>query len=286
MARYQLTLAYDGTDFFGSQRQANGRTVQGELEKALYKLRWTGRSVLMAGRTDTGVHATGQVASFDLDWSHSDEELVRALNAVLPGDMAVHNARMVHANFHPRFDASSRGYRYRLFCQPLRDPIRERFAWRVWPPVNGDVLAEAAELFLGMHDFSAFGSPTTPKGGTVRTVMTAKWSQTRDVEDEWYFDVQADAFLYRMVRRLVFVQVTVAQGKCRPGATATVSVEAITNSLVKQASTEKLPAGLAPAHGLTLVEVAYAEKQRMSQWVNKKRNGDTESVQVVLSESK
>ena len=254
MARYQLTLAYDGTDFFGSQRQASKRTVQGELEQALCKLGWTGRSVIMAGRTDTGVHATGQVASFDLDWSHSDEELVRALNAALPADMAVHQARMVHAKFHPRFDALSRCYRYKLFCQPLRHPIRERFAWRVWPTINSQVLTETAKLFIGTHDFSAFGSPTTPTGGTVRTVMNAGWSQSRDAEVEWHFEVQADAFLYRMVRRLVFVQAAVAQGK--------VSAEAIAYSFVERAATEKrierLPAGLAPAHGLTLVEVAYA----------------------------
>ena len=250
MARYQLTLAYDGTHFFGSQRQASKRTVQGELEKALCRLGWTGRSVMMSGRTDTGVHATGQVASFDLDWSHSDDELVRALNAALPADMAVHKARMVHAKFHPRFDASSRCYRYRLFCQPLRHPIQERFAWRIWPAIRGEVLAETAKLFLGTHDFSAFGSPTNPKGGTVRTVMKAEWFHHE--EDEWHFDVQADAFLYRMVRRLVFIQVVVAQGK--------VSAEAIMNSLEKPASAEKLPAGLAPAHGLTLVEVAYTSK--------------------------
>ena len=259
MARYQLTLAYDGTDFFGSQRQAKKRTIQGELEKALCELGWTGRSTLMSGRTDTGVHATGQVASFDLDWSHSDGELVRALNALLPADMSVHKARIVHATFHPRFDASFRRYRYRLFCQPLRHPIRERFAWRVWPPIKGDFLAESAKLFLGTHDFSAFGSPTTPGGGTMRTVMQAAWSQAGDAEDEWRFDVQADAFLYRMVRRVVFVQVAVARGK--------VSAEVIGRSLVDPASTgagsENLPAGLAPAHGLTLVEVAYAEKQRI-----------------------
>jgi tRNA pseudouridine38-40 synthase len=256
MARYQLTLAYDGTDFFGSQRQANKRTIQGELEKALCKLGWTGRSVIMAGRTDTGVHATGQVAAVDLDWSHPEEDLVRALNAALPADLAVHNARMVHAKLHPRFDARSRRYRYRLFCQPLRHPMRERFSWRVWPATNGEVLTETAELFLGTHDFSAFGSPTTPRGGTVRTVMRAEWSQSEN--DAWHFEVQADAFLYRMVRRLVFVQVAVAQGK--------VSADSITNSLVKPALAEKrrggavatLPAGLAPAHGLTLVEVAYA----------------------------
>jgi tRNA pseudouridine38-40 synthase len=274
MARYQLTLAYDGTDFFGSQRQAKRdgssgevvsrpRTVQGELEKALCKLGWTGRSVILAGRTDTGVHAAGQVAACDLDWSHSDEDLVRALNAALPADMAVHQARMVHAKFHPRFDALSRHYRYRLFCQPLRNPLRERFAWRVWPAITSETLAETAALFLGTHDFSAFGSPTTPRGGTVRTVLKAKWSQSPDEEDEWHFEVQADAFLYRMVRKLVFVQVAVAQGKCRHGATATVSAETIARSLAEQppAGTrgERLPAGLAPAHGLTLVEVAYPE---------------------------
>lgn len=252
MARYQLTLAYDGTDFFGSQRQAprsgvGKRTVQGELESALCNLGWTGRSVLMAGRTDTGVHATGQVAAFDLDWSHSEVDLVRALNAALPADVAVHQARMVHAKFHPRFDASYRRYRYRLFCHSLRHPLRERFAWRIWPAIQSEALAETAQLFLGTHDFSAFGSPTTPRGGTVRTVMKAEWSQSE--EDEWHFEVQADAFLYRMVRRLVFVQVAVAQGK--------VSAETIADSLA-DASAEKLPAGLAPAHGLTLVEVAYA----------------------------
>jgi tRNA pseudouridine38-40 synthase len=251
MARYQLTLAYNGTGFFGSQRQAKSRTVQGELEKALQKLGWIGRSVILSGRTDTGVHATGQVASVDLDWSHSEEDLLKALNAKLPDDMAVHNVRMVHAKFHPRFDATSRCYHYRLFCQPLRDPLREPFAWRIWPSISAKVLENTSSLFLGTHDFSAFGSPTTPKGTTVRTVMKAQWMQTQ--EDEWHFEVQADAFLYRMVRRLVFVQVAVARGK--------VLAEAVARSLVKPAAAGKrseIPSGLAPAPGLTLVEVTYA----------------------------
>ncbi len=253
MARYQLTLAYDGTDFFGSQRQARPRTVQGELEKALSKMGWTGRSVIMSGRTDTGVHATGQVVSFDLDWSHTDEALVRALNATLPADVAVQKSQIVNANFHPRFDATSRRYQYKMFCQPVRNPIRESFAWRVWPAIDGDGLCNTAQFFLGRHDFSAFGSATTPNGSTVRTVLKAEW--TKAEKDEWHFEVQADAFLYRMVRRLVFVQVTVAQGK--------VSAEAIANALANPAKaesrSEKVPAGLAPAHGLTLVEVTYNE---------------------------
>ena len=250
MARYQLTLAYDGTDFYGSQRQAKRRTVQGELEKALHAVGWKGRSILLSGRTDTGVHATGQVAAMDLDWSHPEGDLVRALNSVLPADMAVWSANVVHDKFHPRFDATSRCYRYRLFCQPLRDPIRERYAWRVQPAVNRALLVTAAKLFPGTHDFSAFGSPTTPKGTTLRTVKKTAWMQI--AEDEWQFEVRADAFLYRMVRRMVFVQVAVAQGK--------VPADAIADALAGQASAERrsgIPSGLSPAHGLTLVEVTY-----------------------------
>ena len=252
MARYQLTLAYDGTDFFGSQRQVKKRTVQGELESALRALGWDGRAILLSGRTDTGVHATGQVAAVDHDWRHSDGELLRALNAKLPSDLSVQDACIVRDDFHPRFDAASRTYRYRLFTHPTRDPIRERFAWRLPARLNGTDLAKTAKFFLGTHDFSAFGSRTTPKGTTVRTVMKAAWRQT--ATDEWQFDVEADAFLYRMVRRLVFIQAVVAQGK--------LDAEDVVRALAKQGSAGKrsvLPSGLVPAHGLTLVEVRYQE---------------------------
>ncbi len=250
MARYKLTLAYDGSNFFGSQRQAGRRTVQGELEKALTALGWRGRSILLSGRTDSGVHATGQVASADLTWSHSENDLLRALNSLLPFDLAVQAVQVVDPKFHPRFDALSRTYHYHLFYHPVRHPLRERFAWRLAEPPDPSLLERAAALFIGTHDFSAFGSPTTPKGTTVRTVMKAAWTQP--AADEWQFEVQADAFLYRMVRRMVFVQAAVAQGKVEAGAVAW--------ALSQQAAAESrsvLPAGLAPAHGLTLVEVEY-----------------------------
>lgn len=252
MARYKLTLSYDGSNFYGSQRQANRRTVQGELEKALTKIGWTGRSILISGRTDTGVHATGQVASADLHWSHADDNLVRALNSSLPDDISVQSAKIMDDKFHPRFDAISRTYLYKLFCQPARDPIRERFAWRVWTPVNGDALTTAARQLIGTHDFSAFGSPTTPKGTTVRSVMKARWMQAG--ADEWHFEVQANAFLYRMIRRMVFVQVAIAQEK--------LPVNAIANALAEQVPVKirsGLPSGLAPAYGLMLVKVEYQE---------------------------
>ncbi|MCA2001022.1 MAG: tRNA pseudouridine(38-40) synthase TruA, partial [Chloroflexi bacterium] len=140
MARYKVILAYDGSAFFGSQTQAKSRTVQGELEKALRKIGWSGKSVLMAGRTDTGVHALGQAAAFDLEWTHPIEKLFKALDANLPSDLALRGLTPVPADFHPRFDAISRCYRYRLFCDPLRDPLRERFLWRVFPPVDGETL--------------------------------------------------------------------------------------------------------------------------------------------------
>ncbi len=244
MARYQVILAYNGTGFTGSQVQANSRTVQGELEKALSNLGWSGKSVIMAGRTDTGVHATGQVAAFDFDWAHSADKLLRALNADLPPDLAIRSLIPVSADFHPRFDAVSRQYRYRMFCDSIRDPLREKFLWRVWPAVDGDALKQNASIFLGKHDFAAIGSRTTPKGTTVRTVTKAEWKKMPD--GEWQFEVRADAFLYRMVRRLVFVQVSIAQGRC--------SVEKVQHALSKQGV---LLAGLAPAHGLTLVEVTY-----------------------------
>ncbi len=246
MVRYKIILAYDGTDLFGSQRQASACTAQSELEKALRRLGWLGKSVLLAGRTDSGVHASGQVATFDILWKHNSIALVKALNSNLPSTMSVKHAEIVRDNFHPRFDALSRKYCYRLYCQEVRDPLRERFAWRLWPVPDETFLDQAASLIIGEHDFGAFGTPPRPGNSTIRTVMTAIWCSNGD---EWTFEVQADAFLYHMVRRLVFVQVAVGQGKF--------PLQIVSDLLEKK--TNQLPAGLAPANGLTLVEVKYPE---------------------------
>jgi tRNA pseudouridine38-40 synthase len=249
MARYQIILAYDGTHFVGSQRQADSRTVQGEFEKALRKIGWQGRTIYLAGRTDTGTHASGQVAAFDLDWRHGPDKLQDALNSHLPPDMAVREVKIAADSFHPRFDATARRYHYRLFCADVRDPLRERYAWRVWPAVAD--LRPLTGVWIGSHDFAAFGSPPQADGSTLRTVFSAEW---RLDGDEWGFDIQADAFLYRMVRRLVYVQVAAAQGR--------LEAEALVRALEKGSPARKgesalIPAGLAPACGLTLVEVRY-----------------------------
>lgn len=257
MARYKLILAYDGTAFAGSQRQApaarsrTGRqhTVQGALEDALRTLGWSGRSVILAGRTDAGANASGQVAAADIDWPHGPEALRDALNARLPREMAVLDAQEAAPGFHPRYDAASRRYRYRLFCGHVRHPLLERLAWRVWPVFDPALLHRTAELLAGKHDFGAFGSAPTRGGSTERTVQLAAWREAEPA-GMWQFEIAADAFLYRMVRRLVFVQVAVAQGRC--------STDAMRRALERCRGAEnELPAGLAPAHALELMQVDY-----------------------------
>ena len=158
--------------------------------------------MLGAGRTDTGVHAAGQVIAFDFDWQHGEGDLVRALNANLPADMAIKQAwKPARPGFHPRFDARGRRYRYTLYNQPVRSPLAARQAWQVWPELDLELLGAASALLLGRHDFAAFGSD--PEGGssTVRTVSLADWQAGAG---GWLtFEVQAEAFLFRMVRSLV-----------------------------------------------------------------------------------
>src|SRR5512142_2393325 len=125
MERYKVILAYDGTHFFGFQRQGETRTVQLEVEAALRRLNWQGKTILSAGRTDSGVHATGHVIAFDLQWAHSLQQLGRALNANLPEDVAVKAVELAAADFHPRYDARSRCYRYQVLFAPARDPLHD-----------------------------------------------------------------------------------------------------------------------------------------------------------------
>jgi tRNA pseudouridine38-40 synthase len=210
-------------------------------------LGWQGRALLSAGRTDSGVHAEGQSIAFDLDWQHAPLELVRALNANLPADIAVRQARPVPDGFHPRYTAVARCYRYRLFCDPTRHPLRERYAWRIWPPVEVDHLEQTAAYLEGRHDFCAFGTPSKTGGSTVRSVLKAEWSQ---VDHGLDFEIVGNSFLFRMVRRLVAYQVESSQINREPA-----SILELLDSPGR-----KSIQGLAPPQGLTLVEVAYPQE--------------------------
>jgi tRNA pseudouridine38-40 synthase len=247
MARYKITLAYDGTEFSGYQRQSSSRTVQNVVEQALREIGWTGKTILSAGRTDAGVHASGQVMAVDLEWSHSDEQLQNAINAYLPGDVAARSITLVPAEFHPRYSARARRYRYRLFCDGIRHPLKERYAWRVWPVVSLASLQVAASYLKGIHDFAAFGTPPKKGSSTIREIQDASWTEDKG---DLVFEIIGNAFLYRMVRRLVSVQVEVGQGRRLP--------EDIKH-LLEAGNTSPIE-GLAPANGLTLVEVIYPSK--------------------------
>lgn len=246
--RYKVTLAYDGTNFFGFQRQGETRTVQLEVEAALRRLNWQGETILSAGRTDSGVHASGHVIAFDLDWAHGTERLGRALNANLPVDVAVKAIEVVRADFHPRYDASARCYRYQVQYAQVRDPLRDRYTWRFWPPCEMEKLQAAARLLRGTYDFAAFGTPPRTGGSTIRTVFEAGWFSEEDGLAR--FEVTANAFLYHMVRRMVFVQVLIGQQR--------LSLEALREALAEPKAAN-LPPGLALPQGLYLKEVFYTD---------------------------
>jgi tRNA pseudouridine38-40 synthase len=251
MATYKAIIAYDGTDYAGFQRLGPGRrTVQGVLEQALRDLGWEGNSILASGRTDAGVHARGQVVSFDLDWTHGIEVLGVALNAHLPRDLAVRRVALASPGFHPRFSARWRRYRYRLIAAPARDPLAERYAWRMWPAPRLGPMLEAAGLLLGEHDFGAFGAAPIPGGHTRREVRLARWHPESEGAA---FTIEANAFLHRMVRRIVAVMLEVGQG--RLGASDVGRL---------LAHPDRPWAGkVAPARGLCLEAVVYDEEESM-----------------------
>jgi tRNA pseudouridine38-40 synthase len=242
--RFKVCLAYDGTAFYGSQYQPELRTIQGELERALAKLGWQEGAVHFAGRTDTGVHAAGQVVSFDLEWDHTEKELNQALNAVLPHDISAVEVQRTKSDFHPRYQALSREYHYQIFCSPIRDPFQERFAWRVWPEVDLRLMKKASRALVGTHDFRALGNPHEPGGSTVRNISRAAWRKTSDI---LVFEIVGNAFLYHMVRRLVMALVKIGQQK-EP-------VQMIKKYLENPSGSPSQ--GLAPARGLSLIEVRY-----------------------------
>jgi tRNA pseudouridine38-40 synthase len=196
----KLTLEYDGTGFRGWARQPGQRTVEGVVREAFDAVfpQWGGLAV--AGRTDAGVHATGQVASAEVDGGPPFDRAAEALNAVLPDDVAVVAAVQASDDFHARFSARSRTYRYRVLARRTPSPLEARRAlW--WPrPVDVDALAAAAALLVGQHDFRAFTPSETQHEVFTREVLAAAWERDGDHLD---FTITADSFLRHMVRTIV-----------------------------------------------------------------------------------
>ncbi len=254
--------AYDGTDYFGFQAQADVPTIQGELEKALAKFSEPVGRVAGAGRTDAGVHASGQVIAVRTKWRHDPAQLQRAWNAHLPRSICVRAIELAPEGFHPRFSAEKRTYRYRVVMgggqdsgdAPDRSPLTDRFAWYEPAPLALEQMQEAGEHLVGEHDFASFGQPTQGES-TVRRVMEVRWQEEHcspEVLDRYpgrrlTLTITANGFLRRMVRSIVGTLLEVGRGRRRP--------DEVKELLA--AKDRGLAAPPAPACGLTLERVVY-----------------------------
>ena len=244
--RYRARVEYDGTGFCGFQVQPGRRTVQGELEAALARLSEGRRiRVVAAGRTDTGVHASGQVIAFTYAGRLTPRELVRALAAILPVDVGLRGLRRAAPGFHPRYAARYREYRYTVWNGP-RSPLRERFAFGVRAPLNVAAMTEAALPLLGRHDFSAFGAA---EGQPIRTLYVVRIRRQGQLVT---IDVTGDAFLRKMVRSIVAALLRVGRGEI--GAADLVTA--------LESRQRALGGEVAPAHGLCLRRVGYEASAR------------------------
>jgi len=242
--RFRATVEYDGTEFAGFQIQRNARTVQGELEAALSRLCGGVRQpVVGAGRTDAGVHATGQVIAFTYPGSLSAEALTEALNGMLPPDVAIRDLRRAPAGFNPRYAARFREYRYSIWNGP-RSPLRERTALWVRSELDVAAMASAATALEGRHDFSAFGGADPQPIRTIHRIRVRRQGAVVTI------DVRADAFLRGMVRRLVAALLEVGRGK--------LEVSAMPGLLI--AGKPALGGAAAPARGLCLRRVVLGRR--------------------------
>jgi len=239
----RATVAYDGADFLGFQWQAQGRTVQAELEAALQQVSQAPTRVSGSGRTDTGVHAMGQVIGFWTAWRHSLADLQRALNAVLPRDVAVLAISPAEPSWHPRFSATRRYYRYTVLNQPWRSPLDRRYAHLVTPPLNLEAMQTAAGLLVGVHDFASFGQPTQGDS-TVRAVFSAEWQRDGP---RYFFDVIGSGFLRGMMRCLAGTLLQVGTGEW--------GIDRV--AVLLEARNRALAPPPAPACGLCLMRVDY-----------------------------
>jgi tRNA pseudouridine38-40 synthase len=242
--RYRATVEYDGTDFAGFQRQPGARTVQEELETALGRLARGGRiRVDGAGRTDAGVHATGQVIAFTDPGRRSAVELETALAGILPRDVAVRGIRRVASGFDPRRAARYREYRYTVW-NGSRSPLHERTALWMRAPLDVEAMTRAASVLVGRHDFSAFGSA---QGQPVRNVHAIRVRRQGSLVT---IDVRADAFLRGMVRRIVAVLLEAGRGEIGQQAVARILRD----------RRPALDGAMAPARGLCLRRVVYGRR--------------------------
>ncbi len=256
MRTFRLTLAYDGTRYAGWQSQAGQLTLQDTLEQAIQRITRETIRVVASGRTDAGVHALGQVVSFQLETQLEPRVLQKALNAELPDDMAVLDAALVADDFHAIWRAVRKRYRYLLHDGRIRDVFARQYAWHLFTPLDEGAMHRAAQGLVGTHDFKSFETSGSPRGTSVRTVHELSVVRLESPPHPVFpvtpgrliaIEVEADGFLYNMVRSIVGTLIQVGQGRQAESWPAEV-----------MAACDRRAAGrTAPANGLFLVRVDY-----------------------------
>ncbi len=244
MRNLKLLITYDGTDFSGWQRQPDRRTVQQVLEEAIGRLTGVEPPTNASGRTDAGVHALGQVVHFYTISAHPPAVFVKALNAMLPPDVRVLGAWEMPQSFHATLDAKSKMYRYVLDNGPVADPFRLRYSDHVYLPLNVEAMNRAAQALAGRHDFHSFETNWPNRTSSVRTIYRIEVVRLGELV---HIEVEADGFLYNMVRAITGTLVQVGIGRWPEGRVA----EAL------QSEDRRAAGPTAPPQGLFLVRVTY-----------------------------
>lgn len=244
--RWKCLCRYDGTDFNGWQSQSNGNTIQDFLERRLAIIFERPIRIHGAGRTDSGVHARGQIFHFDGDWSHGKEKLLRALQIGFPKTIQVASVQSVSQNFHARFSARRKRYDYSIYCG-YAPPFLQRYCWSIGARLlNFDAMNEAAGHFLGTRNFAMFGANRGDGSADnpMKTIHRSQWNRRGKI---YGFSTEGSGYLYKMVRRMVGCLVEIGLGKLPP--------EAIPLILAQQWTDYSIPT--APATGLSLERVFY-----------------------------
>lgn len=246
MKNFLITIAYDGTDYHGWQVQPNGITVQQAVQDGIEKILGKRENIVGCSRTDAGVHANEFCFNMRTEKEITPFRFVGAMNAVLPDDIAVKNCREVPMDFHARYDSLGKEYVYKIWNSPQRNPFCEGRYLHYKREIDTAFLNEQAQYFCGTHDFSAFCASKSTVDDTVRTV---EYFTVERNEEEVFFRVKADGFLYNMVRIMVGTLLEISEGKIEKGA-----LPEIINSLDRNRAGRT-----APAHGLYLNKVFYGE---------------------------
>lgn len=245
LKNFKITIEYDGSAYHGWQRQANDRTVQGEIEKALMTMTEKKVTLTGSGRTDAGVHAFSQAANFYCDTELGSGAFQKGLNSLLPGDIVITACKQVPENFHARYDVKSKTYHYRILNRPLPAAIYRQHAWHIRKKLNLSAMRSALYHIIGTHDFKAFEGAGSPRANTIRCIINANLVEM----DNGYltFEIEGEGFLRFMVRNIVGTLVDVGLGKITPD----------DFNRILASKDRNLAGATAPAHGLFLMHVKY-----------------------------